>query len=461
MKYTEKTSNLDNSSFTGKIGVGKRDISPPAGIYSRNWGAAKRNTADGIHRALYLHAVTFSPLSGGEPFVLLSADLGWWKNMLDENFVRHHILEVLGLKIENLILSLTHTHSGPSLSRDDTDREGGDLIKSYLEFLRDAAVDLIRKTLAISEEGFLTWKYGKCDLAINRDLYDSLKDMYFVGYNPDSSADDTLLIGRITNKSGKMLAVIVNYACHPTTLAWENSLISPDFIGALRETIFSHTGADCIFLQGASGDLAPPEQYVGDASVADKHGRQLGYSCLSTLESMLPDERELSLKKLVESGAPLALWSQTEKIASPALEAKKVNVNFNLKPLQKLAEIEEELQACTDPVQIERLRRKRGVRLSVGDRDSVEVPLWVWKLGNSIIIAHPNEAYSIFQMEIRANFDKRPVAVINVANGHIGYLPPKYLYDKNIYAVWQTPFAAGSLEILINISINEAIELLR
>jgi hypothetical protein len=31
----------------------------------------------------------------------------------------------------------------------------------------------------------------------------------------------------------------------------------------------------------------------------------------------------------------------------------------------------------------------------------------------------------------------------------VGYLAPKELYDKDIYAVWQSPYASGGLEILI------------
>lgn len=36
--------------FAGRIGVARRDITPPLGIYSRNWGAATRHTAEGVHR---------------------------------------------------------------------------------------------------------------------------------------------------------------------------------------------------------------------------------------------------------------------------------------------------------------------------------------------------------------------------------------------------------------------------
>ena len=51
----------------------------------------------------------------------------------------------------------------------------------------------------------------------------------------------------------KFSAVIVNYACHPTTLAWDNRAISPDWIGAMRENVEAAAGGICMFLQGASG----------------------------------------------------------------------------------------------------------------------------------------------------------------------------------------------------------------
>ena len=80
----------------------------------------------------------------------------------------------------------------------------------------------------------------------------------------------------------------------------------------------------------------------------------------------------------------------------------------------------------------------------------MHAPLWIWRLGNSLLIGQPNEAYSLFQQELRQQFSANAIAVMNVVNGHTGYLPPASLYEKNIYPVWQTPFAKGSLEILIN-----------
>ncbi|MEJ0103843.1 MAG: hypothetical protein WDO19_15350 [Bacteroidota bacterium] len=50
---------LRQSSFKGIIGVAQTDITPPQGIYSRNWGAAQYDVAEGIHQPLRLTCITF------------------------------------------------------------------------------------------------------------------------------------------------------------------------------------------------------------------------------------------------------------------------------------------------------------------------------------------------------------------------------------------------------------------
>jgi hypothetical protein len=61
-----------------------------------------------------------------------------------------------------------------------------------------------------------------------------MKSQLFVcGHNPED-ADDTVLVARITSIPA-VCGTLVNYACHPTTLAWENRLISPDYPGRVRK----------------------------------------------------------------------------------------------------------------------------------------------------------------------------------------------------------------------------------
>lgn len=308
-------------SFEGLIGVAREDITPPVGIYARNWGAATGDTAEGVHRPLTLTCLTFQEAEGAQPLVLLAVDLGWWRSSDDEWSIRRTVLERLGLAAPRLMLCLSHTHAGPSLEPANADRPGGHYIGPLRERLCDAAVQAARRALAMSRRALLTWRYGKCDLATNRDLPEPSGTRIVVGHPPSAPADDTLLVGRVSEAgSGQTIATIVNYACHPTTLAWANRLLSPDYVGAMRDVVeTSRAGAPCLFLQGASGELAPAEQYTGDTAVADRHGRRLGHAVMATLEAMDPPGQGLAFEGVIESGAPLAVWKQRKVAATRAL----------------------------------------------------------------------------------------------------------------------------------------------
>ncbi|MEZ4969708.1 MAG: neutral/alkaline non-lysosomal ceramidase N-terminal domain-containing protein [Flavobacteriaceae bacterium] len=459
--YNQEYADLKNSSFNGFIGVASADITPPEGIYSRNWGASEYDVSEGVHRPIELTCLIFKSSPSEKPLVLISADLGWWKSSKDELFVREGILRHFSFEPSQLMFCLTHTHASAGICSEDITRPGGHLIPGYLDQIRKAGIDAVESALSSISPANLTWSYGKCDLATNRDLPDRNKDRELVGFNHGREADDTLLVGRITNKEQQILATIVNYACHPTTLAWDNRLISPDYIGAMRETVESHTFAPCLFLQGASGELAPAEQYVGDYEVADKHGRQLGYAVMSVLEGMLPPDVMLAYQEVKESGAPLAIWGRTPYDSDVEFCSQIVEVTLPLKPLPSLAELRHEWQVCTDRVLKERLLRKRLIREAVGDGEVVKIPVWIWRLGNSLLIGQSNEAYSNFQLELRKELSSYAIGVMNIVNGSVGYLPPRNLYDADIYSVWQTPYAAGSLELLINTTVRTSKKIMK
>src|SRR5206468_1277404 len=101
---------------------------------------------------------------------------------------------------------------------------------------------------------------------------------------------------------------VVNYACQPTTLAYHNTLISPDYVGDMREVVEQHTKAPCLFLQGASGDLGPRQGFVGDPAVADRNGRQLAFAALSGLEALPAPGTRFEYAEPVVSGATLGSW---------------------------------------------------------------------------------------------------------------------------------------------------------
>lgn len=429
-------------------GVARRDITPPVDIYFRSWGAALRDQADGIHRPFTVSVVLLREGPASQPVALVAVDAGWWQDGADERFVRSGVLEAIGLDESRVMINLSHTHAGPSMATANHDKPGGELTRPFLEMVRAKTIEAVEEAAANTVACELVWTTGRCDLATQRSLPDPAGGRFLTGYHPDGPADDTLIVGRLTGNNGELVATVVNYACHPTTLAWDNTKLSPDFIGAMRETVETATGAPCMYLFGAAGELAPAWQYEGDVAVADKHGRRLGLSVLSTLEGLLEPGHDLVYEGVVESGAPLGVW-RSRPVQAPAasITPRKVTISLPIKDeYPPMSVIEHELANATEPYLIERWSRKARIRKTLGDSDHFEFPIWVWQVGKAFIVGYPGEAFSDMQRELRAAFPDYRVVVMNVTNGSIGYLPPDSLYDYDMYEVWQTPLDRGCLE---------------
>lgn len=441
-----------HAGFSGQVGVARADITPPAGIYARNWGAAKHDAATGIHRPLNLTALVLRETADAAPLVLVDADLGWWRSLKLEQRFRAAIIDHFDLDPSRYIFALTHTHAGPLLTDQvEPHWEGGDLIEPWFQSVELKTRQVITDALKNQQPGIVEWHFGRCQLASERDLADPTveKPGRLCGFNPGAVADDTLLVGRVSGRDGNILAVIGNYACHPTTLAWDNELISPDYIGAMRETVErEHPGAVALFLQGASGDLAPRMQYVGDTAIADGHGRQLGHAMLATLADMEPPEQRLAFHGPMESGAPLALWRREPAEYPNRLDSLNPGVELTLQDWPSADEFESQRLATSDRVLQERCLRKRDIRRGLGDGPTFELPVWLWRIGDAILVANMCEAYSSIQKNLRKQFPDHPLIYLNLANGSVGYLPPDSRYDEDVYQVWQTPFERGSLERL-------------
>ncbi len=433
------------------IGIARRDITPPAGIRAKNWGPADWERSEGAHRPMTLTALA---VGGAEPVLLIAVDGTWWRRVDDEWSVRSRVLDALGLRDDQLMIALSHTHAGPVLCSADADLDGGDLIPGYLDRLAEAATDAGREALQSAEPASIDWTSGRCSLAADREL--DLDGRALVGFNPDAeTADDTVLVGRVSAADGTALATIVNYACHPTTLAWQNRLVSPDYVGAMRELVEEQTGAACLFLQGASGELAPREQYTGDLGVADRHGRALGHAVLSALDLLPAPGHELELSAVVESGAPLAMWTETRQTRSDAIATSRDAVLLDLAPLPTIEELEERWADIDPRSRAERLGRARNLRDGYVLGDRVEHPVWTWLLGDAVVVAHPGEAYSRLQRTLRSAFAGRPVVVMNLTNGPgFVYLPTRDAYKRGAYQAWQTPLAPGSLDRLEDAAVS-------
>jgi hypothetical protein len=143
-----------------------------------------------------------------------------------------------------------------------------------------------------------------------------------------------------------------------------------------------------------------------------------------------------------------------------SLAAVRRTVDLQLKDWPTAAELAAQFAACTDRPLAERLRRKLRIREALGDAASFPLELWGWRLGETVVLGTMAEAYMALQQEVRAALHGHTVVWLNLVNGSIGYLPPRALYDVDIYQVWQTPFDRGSLERMTRAAIDLGRELL-
>jgi hypothetical protein len=427
------TNVLKHPEFYGQIGVARVDITPPMGIYSRTWGSAKHDVAEGVHRPLLGSCLVFQETSGRE-LVFLALDT-IVLDSIEIGGIRATLVERLALKPDQLIIHPSHSHSTPWLLRARRDRPGGHLIPPYLDTLPSVLIDLVDKARADSSPRVLSWAYGRCGMAYNRDAVDPASGRDICGLNLSAKADDTLLVARIADGNGRIKATMVNYACHPVSLGGGNRLMSPDYIGAMREVVERDTGgAICVFLHGASGDLTPRRSYESLPEAADQNGRELGYAAMSVLSAMFPPGQQLQYQGVEESGTPLGIWRLTKKAElNIHLRSHTVETMLPLMDLPSRQDLEAQLAMARERYAIERLERSLARRNLVGDGKEYGFFFTVWRLGDAFLISTPAECYSQFQIDLRKKFPDTAVAVLNATDGSTSYLPLPSAFKTDVY----------------------------
>lgn len=451
------------------LGFARIDITPPAGIYHRSWGAAKHDSSTGVHRELTASALVFADPGSGEEHALVVLELGWLQAG-DLQRLSDAVTAGTGLPAERVVITFSHTHAAGNYDPDRLDHEGGALIPVFLDDLGQGLASLVSAARAAVQPVDLAFGYGRCDLAYNRDYWDEKNQLYACGSNPDRAADDTVVVTRASDREGRLFATLVNYSCHPTTLAWDNTLISPDYPGAMREVVERETGAPCVFLLGASGDLGPRYGFVGETEAADRNGLQLGYAALSALESLLPTGTEMRYDGPVISGATIGVWRQRPVDAGraqrlEAFDAAVMTLDLPLLDLPGQAELDRQLaewtvreatavragrklEAADCRARIERVRRTmRRIESIPPDRQSAPYGVTLWRIGEGVLVLVSGEPYSVLQRELRARFPATALVVVVLCNrGTGGYLLPSDDYGKGLYQEEAAAIGPGGLE---------------
>ena len=283
-----------------KAGIAKTDITPAERLFMGGYDSSCRaEPSSGSDGKIYVRAIAFDDNINKIAFV--EVDIVSFPNP-EYARIRKQISSETGIPFENIMLGCVHNHAAPVPGPDNKDSKwtaelNGKIILTVKNALKDLEPVKIgggtgKSTIAMNRrkkmediESYITFdennssqSYGKFKTD-NPVLIREFEGVSRLGSNPSGPIDDEVGIMRIDRMSGEPKAVIVNYACHGTSLGGRNNKISPEWNGYMLEYIENTLpGVTGIFLQGAAGDINP--RIVGglDGNKDDaKKTAELGY----------------------------------------------------------------------------------------------------------------------------------------------------------------------------------------
>jgi hypothetical protein len=257
------------------VGTAVVDVTPSYPIRLMGYGS-RTTESEGVASPLKVRALAIgedAKESANEgPAVLISVD-----NCHVGAFITDEVAKRLQAKAkirrERLVTCATHTHCAPALASGidfifgkPIPADQRDRIERYTRELTDAMEEVALQALAARAPGQLAWGEGTVGFAANRRVLKKGKWVGF-GVNPNGPVDHSLPVLRVTDPAGKVRAVLVNYACHCTTLGGEFNKICAEWAGyACDEIERQHPGATALAIIGCGADANPePRRNLDDA----------------------------------------------------------------------------------------------------------------------------------------------------------------------------------------------------
>ncbi|HXF39903.1 MAG TPA: neutral/alkaline non-lysosomal ceramidase N-terminal domain-containing protein [Blastocatellia bacterium] len=243
----------------GKLmaGVAKTDITPPIGTPLAGYGARRAQPSTGVHDPTEARALILD--NGTEKIALVSVDhLGFDHGMVDR--IRASASATTQISPDHIFIMSSHTHSGGGAFMEMLPLLANVLagkfdlkIRAFYEQRTAEAIIEANKTLKPVRIGFGA---GEAK-GISR---------FRSTWPPNGPVDPEVGVIRIDSlATGRPLAILINFAAHPTVLGAENMTFSADFVGYARTAVEKMSGgtAMAIFANGAQGTIAP-HAFQGD-----------------------------------------------------------------------------------------------------------------------------------------------------------------------------------------------------
>lgn len=411
--------------FTWKAGIARTNITPDHPIWMGGY-ASRDRPSEGTRQDIWIKAVALEDHEE-EKGVLISMDLiNMPKGPSDR--IRDRIKKEFGISRAQVILNVSHTHSGPELRPDSWSMEEGERVKvqKFVDKLEDQVVELVGNAIQNLKPARLYSGNGVTRFQVNRrnNVERELKS-YTELKGPNDYAVPVL---KVEGLDGNMMAVIFGYACHATVLS--DYLLSGDYPGYAQNALETmYPNATALFFQGAGGDQNPLPRR--EPQLAEQYGRELAAAVDRVLKSqMRPLTADLSV---TYSEIPIGMRN-----APPKAE-------------------ELELIAAEDSDYPDYLKQRAGVfinQIKNGQNllSEYPYPVQVWSIGEQPVFALGGELLVGYAIELKRIFGD-DVFVFGYSNDVMGYIPTATVLREGGYEGNRSPYFTnpweGNIEYLI------------
>jgi hypothetical protein len=238
-----------------RAGTAKADVTPPLGGHLYGYGDRGDKVSTGVRDRLYAKALVLAAGDGAAAaeIAIVTLDLGAFEKDRVRR-VKQAVRAATG--IEHLFLVASHTHSAPVLEPEFPSPQA----PYHLDAERRIAAAVAEARGAL-RPARLAVGWGMVQEGHNRREVrpDGTVHMRWANRErqPTEPVDHALGVVAIDDASGKPIASLVNFACHPVVLGPENLEISADYPGAMMAKVESAIGGQAMFVQGAAGDINP------------------------------------------------------------------------------------------------------------------------------------------------------------------------------------------------------------
>ena len=433
-----------------KAGTGRIDVSPLEPMFLVGYPHVER-ISTGIHDPLYATALCLD--DGERRIISVAVDILFVSNNM-VNECRRRIAARTNVLAENIMVTATHTHSGP-VTCEIAAFMGDPLVPApdpiYVELLITGIVDascLAVESLELAELAVTTAQVD--GVGCNRLSPDAVRD-------PEAG----LIIIR-QHGGGTVMAVQLFYSMHPTVMHEDSPLVSSDFPAYARLHIEeAFPGVQVLYHNGNCGNLSPRYHVKGQTfAEAERLGRRLGGFVTDAINKL--GDIDFSDNIVVDSVLGYAdlkprTFSTVKEAETNLCEARE---NYERLKREDAGHGPIRTAECTvfgaEEVITMANAQASGLLKKIQD-DYKRAEVQVLRIGDIFIAGIPGECFVEYSLEIKRRSTKR-IFVSSLANGELqGYIttPEATGYEANL-----SMFKPESGAILVETVLKTSKELL-